>query len=128
MPTVFRNVRSWGAGKHMLASSFSGLDPKRTLREFVSRTIFPWEAVEPSMVATWELRIAWKFVPVPGRRLLGQIENPAIGCGYAGAEGNDHRAVYQRVRSRDFAGIGHGAEARPPVDDSSIPYQCICAA
>jgi hypothetical protein len=32
MPTALRDVRSQGqSGKHMLASSFSGFDPKRTL-------------------------------------------------------------------------------------------------
>jgi hypothetical protein len=32
MPTALRNVRSQGqSGKHMLAGSFSGFDPKRTL-------------------------------------------------------------------------------------------------
>jgi hypothetical protein len=31
MPSALRNVRFEGqSGKHMLASSFSGLDPKRT--------------------------------------------------------------------------------------------------
>ncbi len=32
MPTTLRDVRSWGqSGKHMLALSFSGFDPERTL-------------------------------------------------------------------------------------------------
>jgi hypothetical protein len=31
MPTLFRNVRSQGqSGKHLLALSFSGFDPRRT--------------------------------------------------------------------------------------------------
>jgi hypothetical protein len=31
MPTALSDVRSWGSGKHLLATSISGFDPTRTL-------------------------------------------------------------------------------------------------